>query len=186
MRIILASVLAAVAMFFWGFLYWAANEQPYAALKSPADSAAAAAALQEHFPEPGTWMVPSMVLTESYTQDDMEKLHAAGPNAIVHLKPGSTGMGPTLLQGFLGMLATAFCLAVLLNKVAPQFPKYADRVRFAGSIGVVGAVLIDVGDAVWWHQAWGWQLYQIFYHISVCLVAGLVLAYFIAPRETDA
>ena len=47
-------VLAAVAIFFWGFLYWGLNPLPSGSWKQTNDDVAAGKALLEHFPESGS------------------------------------------------------------------------------------------------------------------------------------
>ena len=60
-RCVIGIILATLAMYVWGFLYWGgANPFPYKAWKQTPDDVAAGKALLEHFPETGTYHMPGM------------------------------------------------------------------------------------------------------------------------------
>ena len=59
MKTAIAILVAAIAVFFWGFAYWGATKIPYQAWTPAADDAAAQQALREHFPANGVYGVPS-------------------------------------------------------------------------------------------------------------------------------
>ena len=63
-RTILRVLLAAVAMYFWGFLFWGINPVPYQSWQQ-ADDDAAQAALRELFPTAGTYYVPGRAHDEA-------------------------------------------------------------------------------------------------------------------------
>ena len=59
-RVILASVLSAVVLFFWGFLYWsvlAMMFSPWKSISADADPSVIAT-LKQAFPESGVYMYP--------------------------------------------------------------------------------------------------------------------------------
>src|SRR5436309_1824864 len=58
-RIILGVVLASVAMFFWGFLYWGINPLPYQTWKKAPNDEAVQSALMATLPESGIYHVPT-------------------------------------------------------------------------------------------------------------------------------
>src|SRR5690606_3979537 len=68
-------VLATIAMFFWGFLYWGATTIPYGPLKASNGDEAAQQALLEHFPTTGMYMIPGM----HNDTDDLRRMYEAGP-----------------------------------------------------------------------------------------------------------
>ena len=51
-------VLATVAIFMWGFVYWGLMSAPYAPLKATNGDEAAGQALLEHFPSMGMYLMP--------------------------------------------------------------------------------------------------------------------------------
>ncbi len=174
-------VLAAVAIFFWGFLYWGMNPLPSSSWKQTKDDVAAGKALLEHFPESGTYYLPGRYNDE----ETWMKLHAAGPVAFIHL---TAREGRPLhdwgimIRGFLLYLVVVTLIALLLQKVSPALPSYADRVKFAALVGLAAAVMIDFGDVVWWYIPWEWKIHQAVYTVTTWTIAGLVLAKFVKPR----
>ncbi len=174
---LVAVVLAGAAMFFWGFLYWGTTSLPYTPWLKSADDMAAGAALKQHFPQSGTYFVPAR-------RDDtkaMTKLAQQGPVAMVHIVPGGDTMPNPMRMGmgFVLCVAAAACLAMVLRLSARGLPTYASRVMVAALVGLTAAVLVDLGDAIWWYAALEWKLVQAFYDLTTCMAAGLVLAAFV-------
>lgn len=173
-------ILATVAMYMWGFLYWGgANPFPYKAWKQSKDDVAAGKALLEHFPETGTYYLPGM----NHEQSTREQLFQNGPVAFVHItaRDGCPMMDPSIMvKGFFVNLIVVVLFALLLKCVAGALPSYWDRVKFAVLTGLMAAVLIDFGDAVWWRIPWEWKIQVALYNFSAIFVAGLVLAKFVS------
>ncbi len=172
-------VLAAMAIFFWGFLYWGLNPLPASSWKQTKDDVAAGKALLEHFPESGTYYLPGTYNDE----ETWEKLHAAGPVAFIHLtaregRPAHDG--GIMIRGFGLYLAVVSLIALILQRVA--LPSYWDRVKFTALVGLAAAVMIDIGDVVWWYIPWEWKIHQAVYTVTTWTIAGLVLAKFVKPR----
>ena len=180
MKLALGVILASIAVFVWGFVYWAANPLPYSAWKQTEDDAAAGQAILEHFPESGTYFLPGIYNDE----ETMTRLHEAGPIAMIHLsREGGPVMRPlVLVKGFLLNLVTVILAALLLRLALPASASYADGVKLAALTGLAAAVFIDFGDVVWWYGSWDWKLHMAIYHVSFWLVAGLILAKFIRPQ----
>ncbi len=183
-RQIIGVVLAAVAVYMWGFLYWGASTIPYSAWQATNDDAAAGKALLEHFPVSGTYYVPGMYNDE----ETRNRLSEAGPVAFVHIqREGRPVVDPSImLNGFLLTLVTACLISVLLKRALPALGSYTERVGFVALVGVTAVVMIDCGDAVWWKIPWGWKMYQIFYDLVAWVIAGLVLAKFVRPEAAAA
>ena len=82
-------LLATLAMFAWGMLYWGANPAPYTAWQQTRDDAAAGRAILQHFPVSGTYYLPGLY-NDAETRS---KLHELGPVAFVdydHLSPAGS------------------------------------------------------------------------------------------------
>lgn len=177
LRFLAAVVAAAVATFFFGFLYWGVNPAPYRSLMEVTDEPVAREALKRHFPDNGTYVVPGL----TQDQETLEKLHEEGPVAFVHMMAvnGRPMMGPAMMvQGFLLNVIVAGLLGILLLLGTRPDTSYLERVRFAGLFGCTAAILIDFGDVVWWGESASWKLHMAIYHIGFAVVAGLVLAAF--------
>ena len=80
-RIVPGILLATIAAYFLGFLYWGLNPLPYSVWKRTNDDQAAQQALREHFPESGTYYLPGMYNDE----ETLSRLSEAGPVGFVHI-----------------------------------------------------------------------------------------------------
>jgi hypothetical protein len=181
-RTLIGVVIACVVLYLWGFLYWGLG--PYKTLiwKHVRDDAAAGAALRQHFPENGTYLVPGF----ANDAETMEALSKKGPVAFVHMLAvdGMPSFDPTtMIKGFVLNLIVIVLIALLLRRVATSLPTYVDRVTFVALIGLTAALLIDGGDIAWWHISWEWKLYQAFYSVAFWILTGLILAWFVTPKR---
>ena len=183
-RTIIGIAIAAVALFVWGFVYWGLGPYRTAIWKQASDDVAAGQALLEHFPENGTYYVPGF----DNDPETIEGLFQKGPVAFVHMLSAdgrSMHDASIMIQGFLLNLVVIVLITMLLRQVCSALPTYLDRVKFVGLAGLMAAVLIDCGGAVWWQLDWSWKLYQACYDFSAWVVVGAILAKFIEP-ETGA
>lgn len=178
----LGVVLAAIALFFWGFIYWGFGPYRTMIWQQAADDGQAGKALLDHFPNNGTYFVPGA----DHDQATAEGLYEQGPVAFVHMISASgRPMFDTsiMIQGFLLNLVVIVLIAVLLHQVVAALPTYGARVKFSLLSGLIAAVLIDCGDSVWWQIDWPWMLYNAFYHFTAWLLTGLILAKFIGVNQ---
>lgn len=171
-------VLATLAMYIFGFAYWAANPLPYAAWKRSTDDTAAGRALLNHFPENGTYMIPGVYNDPK----ELPSMYERGPVAFVHMlnRDGRPQVDPTtMVLGFILNLLVVILLAALLKKVGPSLTTYRSRVGFILLAGVTASVMIDGGDSVWWSISAAWKIHQAIYNICAWTIAGVVLAGFV-------
>lgn len=179
-RFAIGTLLAALAMFVWGSIFWA-NPLPYTMLQQAPDDRAAGQALVSVFPETGTYLVPG----QQHPPEELADLHRAGPVAMVFIqREGVNPMEPSVfIGGFLHMLLTAFLIAAVLRLAAPALPRYGQRVVFVAVAGVAVAVWSNLGQPIWWHQPWTFHLLTAVYDLGAWLVAGLVLARFVQAER---
>jgi len=172
-RLLLGSFIAAVAVFMWGFVFYAASPAMSKVVKGTPDDAAAQAAIRDHFPESGTYFVPSPDLPE----DQLNTLHQAGPLALINVRSeGGPVMDPMVLTwGFIHEWIVCFLLGWLLLRAS--LDSYGERVMFLTVAGFTAALFIDYGGAIWWGIDRGFALMNLFYNTVAWLVAGLVLAW---------
>lgn len=182
-QLLLGSLLAAVALFIWGAIFWMS---PIASsvLGHATDDEAAGRALLESFPESGTYVVPS----EKNDESTFTRLHEAGPIATIHVRrEGAPAMAPQVfVYGFLHGLLTCFLLGLLMRMALPGLPTYGLRVGFATLAGLTAAVFLELGQVIWWLQPWGLHLLNLIWGATAALIAGLVLAYFLRPAPAAA
>lgn len=176
-RTALGVVLATLAMFVWGMVYWGANPFPYRTWKAAVDGEAAQRLLREQFPDVGTYFVPSL-RTDPET---LARRYSSGPVGFVHVTSQGRPIHDTsiMTKGLLIDLLSVLALLGLLRMAAPALPTYRHRAMFAALAGLGAALLIDGGDVAWWSIPWEWKLHQAVYDAMAWWVAGLVLARFV-------
>ncbi len=179
----LPPLLAAVAMFVLGAIYWM-SPFPYSVLGRVADDSAAAAQLSKIFPATGTYLIPGAYLDPKVAASLMEQ----GPSATVQfVKEGHALMAPTVMvAGFVHYWVIALLLTFFLNHIRSTFHGYSCVVKAAAVIGVLAAGLINFSDPIWWHHPWPWHLVCAAYNVLEFIVAGLVLGIFLKPAGTAA
>lgn len=180
MKRLLGILLAAVAVYFWGFAFWGASSLPYSVWEQTPDDKATQQALRDHFPTNGTYFVPGM----NHPPEELESLMQAGPAALVHIthRDGRPVMLPSVMTlGFLLWIVVAALLDMLLRWTA--LPRYADRVKLATFVGLIAVVMMRLGDYVWWMITIEWKLVQSVHDVVAFGIFGLVLARFSAPRR---
>ena len=178
-NLLVGSLLAAVAIFIFGAVYWSSPVMG-AGARDVADDAAAQAVLKEMFPETGIYWIPGMSL---YAQDSerYNVLHEAGPTAMINIihEPGPPMAPSTFVAGFLHEWVVCFMIGLLLLRVAPALPTYGSRVGFVTMAGFVMAVFVDLGAVIWWRLPLALELADGVYNVVAWLLAGLVMARFV-------
>lgn len=184
-KLFAGSLLAAVAIFIFGSIYWTSPIMG-AGSRDIADDETAQALLKGTFPETGIYYVPGIDL---YSQDAerYNALHEAGPVAMINIihDPGSPMPPATFVAGFLHEWLVCFLIGLLLLKVAPALPGYGAKVGFVTLAGLTMALFVNVGAIIWWSMPAALQLADAVYNIGAWLLAGLVLARFV-PGEQGA
>lgn len=173
--------LAAVAMFFWGFLFWGTGlVNPFQPIPAPAESAVAGA-LKSGLADSGAYMIPS---AEGRTPEQIAAAMASGPFAIVHVVQEGVAMGDpvTMLAGFVHMLITCALLAAVLVLAGRAAPDYRSRLQLLAVVAAIAALFNPLGDPIWWHLSWGFGLTHAAYTFGAFAVSGAVLAYFVDGR----
>ena len=180
-KLMTGSLLAAVAMFIFGAIYWT-SPLSGVGIHEPADSVVAQAILAETFPETGVYWVPGMSLY-SENPELFETLHISGPVAMVNIvyAPGPPMAPATFVLGFLHNLVACFLIGLLLSKAAPALGTYGARVGFVVLAGLTTAFFVEMASVVWWRMPLPNQLISALYDIVAWLIAGLVLARHIGP-----
>ena len=180
-RLALGVVLAAVAMFLWGFVYWGLGlVDPFAHMTAENETAIATA-LTANLPADGVYFVPE---SKSSTEAEWQQRMLKGPVATISFKAGGTPtMQQTMAAGFVHMLGTAFFLALLLQAVQPAAHTYADRLKIVVIAGAIAAFAADMGEPIWWHLPWDRAIKLALYDLGSFVIAGVVLAYFVTRQK---
>ncbi len=173
MRFLLLVALASVALYAWGFVVWGLGPHGSMIWKQAKDDVTAGQMLREQFPEEGTYYVPSV----THDSEKVEELFNKGPLVFVHVlsADGRPVFDPgMMMRGFALNVVFVIFVGIILRIVS--LPTYFARLRVIAVMGLACALLIDIGDVVWWDISWQWELYRAFYHFTAWLVPGSILA----------
>ena len=178
---LLGPVLAALAVFIFGFIYWGLPPHlAYKGLSSVPDVSETALAVGKLFPASGAYLLPSPLDGD----EKMNALSTRGPSVEVHISKESFAgaeMGKVMALGLLHMFVVAVLLSFILCGLEKAFVCWTCRVKFCAAIGLIIATC-DLGAAIWWHHALGWTLAQSAYDFLTMVILGLVLAKFVTPK----
>ena len=183
-NLLIGSLLAAVAMFIFGAVYWS-SPLLGAGARDIDDDAAVQAVLRETFPETGIYWVPGAGLYEK-DPERYAALHEAGPVAMINIvqHPGSPMGASTFVFGFLHQWVVCFLIGLLLLTVSPALTTYGARVGFVTFAGLIMAVFVDIGAVIWWRMPLAFQLVNGVYNVFAWLLAGLVMASFVPGKRS--
>ena len=175
----IGSVLAAIAMFLWGFLYFGPLNG-LGAVSSGAGTTALQETLESSIPESGTYVIPDMSLYLN-DADRFATTHEAGPRAMLHVqKSGAPVMDPkVMIVGFIHMLVVAFILGVVLQMVLPALPTYGGKIVFLAILGLLAGLWVNFGQVVWWAHPVKYHLLNSVYHVVSFAIAGAILGKFV-------
>ncbi|HAB19341.1 MAG TPA: hypothetical protein DCE44_23290 [Verrucomicrobiales bacterium] len=181
-RFLLGSFVAALVLFAFGAAFWTCPI-PYAYVEKPSTAdGSLGAALREHLPNDGLYLVPGIHADPSVTLDQYQR----GPVATIHYRrDGVTPMAPeALVAGFFhGWITTAF-LAIMLRLAA--LPRYGQRLMLVTLAGLAAANYMKLSDGIYWYQPWPWLVLNAAYDAAAFLVAGSVLAAIVKPLPKPA
>ena len=177
-KFVLGIVLATVAVFVWGAIFWM-NPLPNRLFRETGADEAMMDMMRENMAEDGVYMLPSSHLPKA----DMERLYAKGPIAMIYYRTeGMTGMSlKSLVMSLLHDLFSVALLALLMYRVRGSLESYGCRVAFAGLAGLGMAFFSNLTNSIWFLYPWSFALTGLLYDVTIWVVAGLVLARFIKP-----
>jgi hypothetical protein len=182
-KFLLGPGLAALAIFIWGFAYWGApHHLPYKLSGTVPDDVAAMEALGKIFPASGVYLLPNPLKGDDAMAANA-KLGLAQLNLVKEAQPGFDPK--VMVLGLAHSYVVCVLLTLMLTRLAGSFHCYSSRVKFCAMLGLVVAVY-DYTMAVWWKQPVGWVTAGAFYNFISFVIAGLILAKFVAPKAVPA
>lgn len=179
-RFLLGSIIAAVAGFVWGAVFWM-SPLPNNVIQQAKSDVLLGAELKVTLNESGVYYLPG---GGDPTGEEFQRLHRAGPIAMIfYQREGAEPMAPsTFAAGLVHGWASIALAAVLLGMALPALGGYAARVGFVTLVGVISSVFSDIGGTVWWPISMDWALIMSVYGVVFWLVTGLILAAFYKPE----
>jgi len=170
-KFFVAPLLAALAMFVWGFLYYGLSGIPYKALGTAGPEVLPAVA--NLFPADGTYVLPDPRTPPEALAEQMKR----GQLVMVHVKKsGVKEMDPMILaNGFLLEFVCCLILAFIMHKVELGPRTFGCRMMFCVATGVLVTLFSNGGQAIWWQQGWSWHLMTMLHDVVSFLLAGIVM-----------
>ena len=175
-RVIIGSVVAAVAMFIIGFLFFAT---PLAKLGMASLDDRQAAAVQQamaaNLPRTGTYSIPGM---DTQAQTNM---FSRGPIATVHYNVRGFAATDTtsLAMGFVLNFLVSLLIGAALIGIDRRVPDFGSRARVAVIIALAATAFTHLGEPIYWHHDWGHFIYLFIADGAALAAAGLVVAWFL-------
>ena len=192
-RVILAAVISAVLMFFWGFVYWGPvlnmTSRLMATLPEDVELDVIAPLRAGNIPD-GMYMYPGPVadVSDEAAVEASKKKMAEGP--VFHMAFHQAGVSPMDPVMFAKGLAHSFVIALLsatlLATVVHGLPTYASRVGVLLLVALIAAIWTNVGSVIWWFHPIDYAAGQIAYEVVGGLLMALVTAAIVKPREMTA
>lgn len=176
----LGALLAAIAMFLWGFAFWGAGIADPFEHMSADQEAALASDLGDRLPGNGIYVIPDITLDPQEAQ----RRYETGPIAIISYRAEGSQMPNmmAMLKGFIHMLVTAGLLGFVMRLVGPA-SDYIGRIKQGTLIGAVGLIFANLSVPIWFLQPWGFHVNYFVYNVVAVILASAILGKFIKPEE---
>jgi hypothetical protein len=170
-RLLIASFAGAVALFFWGFAWYAAIPLHENSMSTFSNAEDVASALASGTDGHGLYYYPS-------THEEMTKK----PFALVVYDPaGSPSMTPFMVKGFIGNFITSAIVSLLLLTVVDPAASFGKRVGFVIAVFLAAATLCRVPDASWWHFPNSYLVLEVIFLVVGGVLVGAVTAKLTMP-----
>jgi hypothetical protein len=177
-RVILGSIVAAVAMLVVGFLIHATPLNALGSGSVTNDRAGALqASLKANLPYTGTYNVPDADTAEQTA------LYGTGPIATIHFNAGGHAANDAsmFLSGFILNFIVAFLIGLGLTGADFRANDFTSRARLVVPFAFAAAVFIHIGRPIYMHHDWNNAIFSMIADGMALAIGGLVVAWFL-PR----
>lgn len=180
-KTLLGGVLAGVALYLVGFLFWGTplSQLAFNKLSDPQVAVAHQALAQTLTPTgTGAYLIPAPDTAGGSV------LYGKGPVAMVHFN--SSGF-PVVDSGALGAglvlaLVTGLLIAFALGTVATRVPDFYSRARLVILFALAITLYTEIGQPIFNHFGFGYWIYLFIGDFVGLTVAGLIVARWFLPR----
>jgi hypothetical protein len=184
MRILLAGLAGAVAMFVWTAIAHLATPLGYTGFSQIPNEAAVLHTMNDSIgAKPGLYFFPWIDPTDPKAMEKSEALEKANPSGLLLYRPTGAGMGsdmtPMLVKEFIKQLAQALIAAWIVSMIAAGF---ATRVGVVTLIGVSASIATNVSYWNWYGFPLDFTCAAIVTEVVSGLAAGLAIAAVLKPR----
>ncbi len=185
MRFLLGSILSAIVLFLWGFLYWGVLPFSGQVIQPMPAGDEVSAVLQKNIDQTGVYVLPGVPAdqTDETAIEAFTAKHEAGPIAMLfYRQQGVQPMSPrTLAAGFVHSLLVTFLAGILIVAASPR--TYPNRVMLIVWAGIFCTAWVHISDVIWYYYPWNFCFLYMLYHIIGALLVGLIMAAFVKPSE---
>lgn len=187
MRILLAALAGAVAMFVWTAIAHMVTPLGSTGFSQVPNEQAVLSAMQSSMGDKaGLYFYPWVDPKDPDAMKKSAELMKTNPSGMILYKgPGaSTDMTPMLVEEFAKQFVQALIAAFLLSLTV--LVSYVSRAGFVAGIGVSAAIATNVSYWIWYGFPLDYTCAQIIMEVVSALVAGLAIAAILKPRAAMA
>jgi hypothetical protein len=187
MRILLAALAGAVAMFFWSFIAHMATPLATVGFSKMANEPAALQSLTADNvgAKPGLFIFPWTDPKDPKMMEKYQTLAKTHPTGMLLYRPVgqqmSGDMGPMLIKEFFKQFAQALIAAWIVSMIVAGF---VTRVGIVTAIGLSAGIATNVSYWNWYGYPGDYTIAQIIMEVVGALVAGLAIASVLPRRVT--
>ena len=180
-RVIWGSLVAAIAMFVIGFIFYGPLGLKTLATKSVDDAPALVIqqALKANLPQTGTYMIPN-----DSRSPPQSAMYGNGPIATVHYNSSGfvAALDPaTIGKGFVFNFAIALLIGLALIGIDGRVTDFGSRARVAAIVGIAGSAFVHLAEPLYYHHDWPHSLYTFIADGLMLAAAGVIVAWFLKP-----
>ena len=180
-RLVIGSLVAAVAMFLLGFVFYGLLINLGWSTAPEATQLALQQALKA-LPHSGVYAIPS---GETPT---MMAAFQAGPIAQVSYNSGGYSMADPVIfaAGYVHMAVSVFLVGLLLWNLRDRLVTFAERAQVVIAVAAIFSVYIHMAAPIWYHGDWRNALYLCLADTVIYVVGGLIIVRWFLPRLVEA
>lgn len=182
MRILIAGVVGAIAMYIWVFVAHMFTPLATMGFQQIKDEAPVVAAVQAAIPKSGLYAFPWIDMkSKDYMKEYAEKTKTTGSALILYrAPPGDATMTKQLVIEFVTELAECLLAAFLLAQT--MIAGFAMRAGFIAVVGGVASISTNVPYWNWYGFPCDFTLAAIIMQFVGFIVAGLAIAFLLKPK----
>lgn len=179
-RLTVGSCVVALVSWVWSVLFYVISPVPYYTVSATGDDIAAGAALLEHFPESGTYIIPG----PSSPDDVRAAMRGNGPVATVYIKrEGAPAASPAKIAvGTLHGVVIGMLIGLGMRWLGRRGWGFTDKLALAAIFGTAYTAYPRVADIIWSDFPQGYQWMMIVSDGLSWILMAAVMAWFTEPR----
>lgn len=192
MKLVIASLLAAIVSFVWGYFSWMQLTWHQVGMNEFKDEAAVAEVIKENATNGrGIYMLPYPrqpldIHTDEEKEAILTKVETAmteGPYIYAIVRPGAKDgdMTQSLIRSFVRSLIASLLVGALMTQLVIG---YAGRITFAAVFGLFAGLAVDVQTWIWFELPTRELIVNMADHFIEWSLAGAVLGLFLGKEPT--